>query len=62
MKAEVKMQLRLPVEIRDLLAEDARNNHRSMNGQIVAILTKHFRAIQSKSEAEKAGQCTRHRD
>jgi hypothetical protein len=54
MKAEVKMQVRLPVEIRDLLAEDARNNHRSMNGQLIAILAKYFRSIQS-GKANKDG-------
>lgn len=42
MQHEVKMQLRLPAEIRDALALDARNNHRSMNGQIIAILSAHF--------------------
>ncbi|TAM50194.1 MAG: Arc family DNA-binding protein [Paraburkholderia sp.] len=45
MKHEVKMQLRLPVEIRDALAADARDNNRSMNGQIIAILKEHFRSI-----------------
>ncbi|WP_321810106.1 Arc family DNA-binding protein [Burkholderia sp. BCC1985] len=44
MKAEVKMQVRLPTEIRDALAQDAKNNERSMNGQIIAILKEHFRA------------------
>lgn len=45
MRDEVKLQLRLPVEIRDALAADARNNNRSMNGQVIAILKEHFRAI-----------------
>jgi hypothetical protein len=45
MKAEVKFQVRLPVEVRDALATDARNSHRSMNRQIEAILRDHFRAI-----------------
>jgi hypothetical protein len=45
MKAEVKFQVRLPVEIRDALARDAINSHRSMNGQVIAILRAHFRAI-----------------
>jgi hypothetical protein len=42
MKAEVKMQVRLPAEIRDALAQDAKNNQRSMNGQIIAVLKEHF--------------------
>ncbi|RDU99193.1 Arc family DNA-binding protein [Trinickia dinghuensis] len=45
MKAEVKMQVRLPTEIRDALARDAKNNERSMNGQIIAILKEHLRAV-----------------
>ena len=45
MKAEVKMQVRLPTEIRDALAQDAKNNQRSMNGQIIAILKEHLRAV-----------------
>jgi hypothetical protein len=45
MKAEVKLQLRLPMEIRNALAVDAANNHRSMNGQVIAILAERFRAI-----------------
>lgn len=44
MKAEVKMQVRLPVEIRDALSQDAKNNNRSMNGQIIAILKEHLKA------------------
>jgi hypothetical protein len=55
MKTEVKMQVRLPTGIRDELAEDARNNHRSMNGQLLAILTKHFRSIKLDSEACNSG-------
>ncbi|MFT0167523.1 Arc family DNA-binding protein [Paraburkholderia mimosarum] len=42
MKAEVKMQVRLPAEIRDALELDAKNNQRSMNGQIIAVLKEHF--------------------
>lgn len=53
MKSEVKMQVRLPTQIRDELAEDARNNHRSMNGQLIAILTKHFQSIAPRPEATK---------
>jgi hypothetical protein len=52
MKAEVKMQVRLPTHIRDALAEDASNNHRSMNGQLIAILAEHFRSIQQKAETD----------
>lgn len=44
MKSEVKMQVRLPTEIRDALSQDAKNNNRSMNGQIIAILKEHFKA------------------
>jgi hypothetical protein len=56
MNAEVKMQVRLPVGVRDALAEDARNNHRSMNGQLIAILSKHFRAIELQSDACVGGR------
>lgn len=56
MKSEVKMQVRLPTAIRDALAEDARNNHRSMNGQLIAILTKHFRNVKLDSEAHTDGR------
>lgn len=61
MKAEVKMQVRFPIQIRDLLAEDARNNHRSMNGQLIAILTNHFQMLKLDTEAESAGRRTRRR-
>lgn len=56
MNTEVKMQVRLPIGIRDALAEDARTNHRSMNGQLIAILSKHFRAIKLESEACASGR------
>lgn len=45
MKSEVKFQVRLPTEVRDALATDARNSHRSMNRQIISILRERFRAI-----------------
>lgn len=43
MKAQIKLQVRLPPEMRDALEQDARNNERSMNGQILFILKEHFR-------------------
>lgn len=61
MKTEVKMQVRLPIHIRDELAQDASNNHRSMNGQLIAILTEHFQSIAS-PEAAKTKSRTRRRD
>ena len=54
MRHEVKLQLRLPVEVRDALAVDARNNERSMNGQIIAILKEHFRGIGLGAEPDKS--------
>lgn len=52
MKAEVKLQLRLPVGLRDAVVIDATNNHRSMNGQVIAILSDHFKAIGIPTEAK----------
>lgn len=43
MKAQIKLQVRLPPEMRDALEQDAKNNERSMNGQILFILKEHFR-------------------
>jgi hypothetical protein len=54
MRQEVKMQVRLPVEIRDALAADARNNERSMNGQLIAILKERFRLTSLGSEPNEA--------
>jgi len=54
MKAEVKMQVRLPTDIRDALAQDAKNNQRSMNGQIIAILKEHLRAVGLASDPHQA--------
>jgi len=58
MKVEVKMQVRLPAYIRDALKEAARDNHRSMNGQIVAILSEHFRATKVGPDPCKSGRKT----
>ena len=38
MQASVKLQLRLPEDVKKWLEEDARRNSRSMNGQVVAVL------------------------
>lgn len=51
MKAQIKLQLRLPQEMRDALEQDARNNERSMNGQILFILKEHFRKAGITSES-----------
>lgn len=59
MKSEVKMQVRLPTHIRDELAEDASNNHRSMNGQLIAILTEHFQSIASRPAAKEKPRARR---
>lgn len=61
MQHEVKVQLRLPVEIRDALALDARNNDRSMNSQVIAILRQHFRAIGIGTETQRPGPVTGNR-
>jgi hypothetical protein len=54
MTAEIKMQVRIPSSIRDALAKDAKNNHRSMNGQLIAILSEHFRTIRLDFETDDA--------
>lgn len=51
MKAQIKLQLRLPQEMRDALEQDAKNNERSMNGQILFILKEHFRKVGITSES-----------
>ena len=38
MKDEVKLQLRLPADIRDWLKRYAEQHNRSMNGQVVEVL------------------------
>jgi len=38
--AEVKLQLRLPPELHAALVEMAKREHRSLNGQIVYLLSK----------------------
>lgn len=38
MDNEVKLQLRLPVEVRDWLRTQSKKHDRSMNGQMVAFL------------------------
>lgn len=38
MNREVKMMIRLPVDVRDWFRSYAKRNDRSMNGQMVAIL------------------------
>lgn len=45
MKSEVKFQVRLPTDVRDALAIDAQNSHRSMNRQIISILRERYRAL-----------------
>ncbi|WP_295991626.1 Arc family DNA-binding protein [Rugamonas sp.] len=38
MSQEVKLQLRLPVDVRDWLKAESKSRDRSMNGQMVAFL------------------------
>lgn len=38
MSKEVKLQLRLPVDVRDWLKSESKAHDRSMNGQMVAFL------------------------
>lgn len=45
MKADVKFQVRLPPDVRDALAADARANDRSMNLQVISILRERYRAL-----------------
>lgn len=61
MKAEVSMQLRLPKEIRDALAADAANNHRSMNGHMIAILTERFRSLGLLPDSKAPSKCATRR-
>lgn len=48
MSEEVKLQLRLPLDVRDWLRGESKSHDRSMNGQMVAILKEKM-----KSEHEK---------
>lgn len=62
MRTEVKMQVRLPTHIRDELAKDASNNHRSMNGQLIAILAAHFQSIALPVKVDEAKSRARRRE
>lgn len=46
MKNEVKIQLRLPIEVRDWFAKFSANNSRSMNGQMIALMQEKMRQEQ----------------
>ena len=50
MEQNVKMQLRLPLVVRDWLRMFAAKHNRSMNGQLVALL----REAKAKEEAVKS--------
>lgn len=61
MKAEVRMQVRMPAQLRDALAKEAKNNHRSMNGQLLTILAEHFRSVQLDCVTEGDERKSNHR-
>lgn len=48
----VRMQIRIPVELRDMLKERADESNRSMNGELVEIL----KAQEKRSRARKGRQ------
>lgn len=50
MSQEVKIQLRLPVDVRDWLKVDAKSHERSMNGQMVAMLKEMMAVSAAKNE------------
>jgi plasmid stability protein len=50
MNEEVKLQLRLPIDVRDWLKIDAKSHERSMNGQMVAILKEMMAVSATKNE------------
>lgn len=50
MAQEVKLQLRLPIDVRDWLKVESKNHDRSMNGQMVAFL----RGLMEKSKENAA--------
>lgn len=52
MTTTVKIQLRLPVELRDWLESHSAKHDRSMNGQVVAILKNLARQEQSEQNYE----------
>jgi hypothetical protein len=47
-----RIMTRLPLEIRDFLAEDAKRNRRSMNSHLIAILEERKREIEKKQGHE----------
>ncbi|MGI4847558.1 MAG: Arc family DNA-binding protein [Janthinobacterium lividum] len=49
MRKDAKIQLRLPVSIRDWFAEFAAKNNRSMNGQMIVMLEE----CKEKQESQK---------
>lgn len=48
----LRLTVRIPNHLADLLVDDASKNVRSMNGQIVWILAEHYRSLQTKKDAE----------
>lgn len=56
MRALIKLQIRLPQDIKKWLEEDALKNDRSMNGQVVAVLRERMGEMQA---AENQKDCAR---
>lgn len=50
MSQEVKLQLRLPIDVRNWLKGVAKSHDRSMNGQMVAILKERMVGQAAKNE------------
>jgi len=48
----IRMQIRIPVKVRDFLAEEAKENSRSMNGQLVEILKERMRDAEKRREQQ----------
>lgn len=47
--------LRLPIELRDFIATDAKFNRRSMNSHIIALIEEKQRSMAKNNEALTAG-------
>lgn len=51
MKNEVKIQLRLPLDVRDWFAQYSARNDRSMNGQMIVLLREKMQQDQGQQNA-----------
>jgi hypothetical protein len=52
----IRMQIRLPVEIRDFLAREAKDQSRSMNGQLIEFLKEKMKEVEKKQSDSETRQ------